>query len=725
MKTVFTFMKYAVYSLLIFLFLLIGGLLSYYHFQYESPASLSEKSQIELSRFNPETEPEKPFILLPVPRQIELTSGSYILPESIHFNAPETKRELINKLFEQQFGLPTAQSGPTSVRFTFRQDLPQQGYSLTVDEKGVDIYYSDDTGLFYSIVTLAQIAEQTENVLPGLTITDWPDLAVRGAMLDISRDKIPTMESLFETIDFLAELKYNHLQLYVEGFSFDYPSFNHLWEKSETPISGEEIQLLDQYAAERFIDLVPNQNSLGHMSAWLETDEFADLAECPNGFKLLGLLDYKSTLDVSDPRSMDLVQQMTNDMLPHFSSKYYNANLDEPFELGKCKNQELAKEIGVGQLYIDYTNHLNDFVKNNHEKQMMMWGDIVAKNPEIIPQIPDDVILLEWGYEDIHPFMERSRKYQEAGLEYMVCPGTSSWTTITGRTENMKTNISNAVESAIAHNAKGMLLTDWGDSGHWQYWPVSFAPFLYGSALSWNFESKNQLPFTSYLNKMVFRDRAEIMGDIVLDLGRYNQFEEYQMPNMTTTMQVFMFGVLDKVMMDSILNTLERGLLDLIHYEGDLKNKVEQRFENPKPYNYQAIIDYTGALEDLMADTDMTRPDAGLIIDEFTNGIRMIHLGAKTKQYILYKRENSVAQNIKLLQQIRELNKNVIDEHRRLWLARNRSGGLDRSLQALHDLQDQIEHELNVVNRNTFSRFLTYQGEKLLAAAASIYVKFQ
>ena len=724
-KITVRFLKYTAIALFGIIVFSIAGLLIYYHLQYTPPPPLTEISEFEFGSSIAAEEPEYPFILIPVPQQMEFTSGTYSLPETIHFSSSEGKRDVISGILERQSGLSVTRTGPVSVRFAANYNLPDQGYSLMVSNNGIDIEYADDAGLFYSMVTLADIAEQTGKELPGMSITDWPDLPVRGAMLDISRDKIPTMETLYEIIDFLAGLKYNHLQLYVEGFSFDYPSFRHLWDESETPVSGEEIQELDRYAAENFIDLVPNQNSLGHMNAWLETDEFADLAECPDGYQLLGLLDFKSTLDVSDPRSMELVQQMTDDMLPHFSSEYYNANLDEPFELGQCKTLELAEQVGVGQLYIDFVKELNDYVTEHHGRQMMMWGDIVAKHPGIIPQIPDEVILLEWGYEDIHPFANRAENYHETGLEYMVCPGTSSWTTITGRTDNMKANISGAVESAITYNAKGMLLTDWGDFGHWQYWPVSYAPLVYGSALSWNYESKNRMPFTNYLNRRVFRDHSEIMGDLVLDLGRYNRFEEYKMLNMTTTMQVFLFGILDKVIMESILDIMIPRLFDMVHYEEDLVEKVSQRFENPSPYDYQSILAYTGLLKDMLSDTDMDRPDASLIIDEFTNAVRMIHLGAMTKQYILHKRENSATRNVELLQQMAELNKVVVEEHERLWLARNRSGGLDRSLQALHNLGDQIERERQVMNRNAFSRFFILQGEKLVSAAASIYIKLQ
>jgi len=93
-----------------------------------------------------------------------------------------------------------------------------------------------------------------------------------------------------------------------------------------------------------FIDFVPNQNSLGHMMAWLATDQFKDLAECPSGYKIMGLMNMKGTIDPVDPRSIGLVTKMTDDLLPNFTSPNFNVNLDEPFELGKGKARKLASK---------------------------------------------------------------------------------------------------------------------------------------------------------------------------------------------------------------------------------------------------------------------------------------------------------------------------------------------------------------------------------------------
>src|SRR5690606_11763612 len=116
--------------------------------------------------------------------------------------------------------------------------------------------------VFYGAVTLIQLLEQAGASLPCLRISDRPDFVDRGVMLDVSRDKVPTMETLYRLVDRLASWKINQLQLYTEH-TFAYRHHPEVWAKA-SPLTGEEILRLDAYCRERFIELVPNQNSFGH-----------------------------------------------------------------------------------------------------------------------------------------------------------------------------------------------------------------------------------------------------------------------------------------------------------------------------------------------------------------------------------------------------------------------------------------------------------------------------
>src|SRR5205807_1253894 len=69
-------------------------------------------------------------------------------------------------------------------------------------------------------------------------------------------------------------------------------------------------------------------------------------------------------------------------------------------------------------------------------REMLMWGDMIAGEGELLRQLPAGVTVCEWGYDDWHPFDERTALLAECGVPFWVAPGTSSWLTILGRTTN-------------------------------------------------------------------------------------------------------------------------------------------------------------------------------------------------------------------------------------------------------------------------------------------------
>ena len=65
--------------------------------------------------------------------------------------------------------------------------LPSEGYRLTVGAAAIDITAADEGGLLYGFVTLAQLIFNYEGVLPAVTVTDYPETAYRGLMVDVAR----------------------------------------------------------------------------------------------------------------------------------------------------------------------------------------------------------------------------------------------------------------------------------------------------------------------------------------------------------------------------------------------------------------------------------------------------------------------------------------------------------------------------------------------------------
>ena len=85
-----------------------------------------------------------------------------------------------------------------------------QAYRLRVTPSDIVLEAMDEAGFFYAAVTLAKLIEFGQGRLACCVIDDAPDFPVRGVMLDVSRDKVPTMATLYRLVDRLAELKINH-----------------------------------------------------------------------------------------------------------------------------------------------------------------------------------------------------------------------------------------------------------------------------------------------------------------------------------------------------------------------------------------------------------------------------------------------------------------------------------------------------------------------------------
>jgi hypothetical protein len=387
-----------------------------------------------------------------------------------------------------------------------------QGYRLRVGPERAVIEAKDPAGAFYGRATLAQLVRlhAATGALPAVTIEDDPDFTERGVMLDVSRDKVPRMETLYRLVDELASWKINRLQLYMEH-TFAYRAHPDVWANA-SPFTGDEIEALDRYCRDRFIELVPNQNSFGHMERWLRLPAYASLAEVaePQG-------DYMSLCPV-DPRAIDLLAGLYDELLPHFASTSVNVGCDETIDLGKGRSHEAVEKRGVGRVYLEFLEKIHALVAARGHR-MQFWGDIVLEHPEMIPELPKDALALNWGYEADHPFDDEGAQFAAAGIGYHVVPGTSSWLSLGGRTHNALGNLAAAARSGRAHGAGGMMITDWGDLGHWQPLPVSYLGLAYGAAVAWGAERNHDLDVAAALDAHVFRDGASVLGRIAYDLG--------------------------------------------------------------------------------------------------------------------------------------------------------------------------------------------------------------
>ncbi|QAY65794.1 beta-N-acetylhexosaminidase [Paenibacillus protaetiae] len=564
----------------------------------------------------------------------------------------------------------------------YREVLHPQGYVLEWNADGLRLAASTVQGLHYALITVQQMMDGQQGQWAHCVIEDEPAFPVRGVMLDIGRNKIPKMETLFAFIDRLSALKINHLQLYMEGYSFEYPQYAALFPEA-TPLTAAEYRELDAYAASRFIDLVPSQNCLGHMWPWLSKPEFRELAEHPDGmptpfpFKMP-----PTTLNPVDARSSALAEELFGELLPNFSSGYVNLNMDEPFGLGTGASKPRADEIGVGGLYMEYAEQMFAIARR-HGKKPLMWGDVLTHHPELVKQLPADVTVLHWNYDAPIPYEPHCKMLHEHAVRYYVCPGTSSWSSLSGRTDNMLANIADAAKNGKAYGAAGLVVADWGDAGHWQVPSVSYPGYAYAAAVSWQTEAnlERMEPLEHHVSHRMLQDRSGKGGGLLLKLGRYYHLERCTIENNTYTSFLLNHGL-------SSLEQLEQDTAMLPRI-AKLLGGVGTPFQ--LDYRYEELASWVRACQEEVLGLDLAGADADTVTDELLNTLRLIHHGARLHRYIHMQHSIDPQAEMLELGELQSELQTIGKEFERLWLARNREGGLASSTAAFRKLLQQYE----------------------------------
>ena len=618
---------------------------------------------------------EKLKLLFPIPKHLNVKKGSLSLSDEIWIVINNQSTSIFShaQYLQKKLSIHGIKSNITASRANLpKKDLiffnfsinelleHSEGYSLTINKEEIQINGDDKQGLFYGLITFSQILDlSNRHELPCLEIRDWPDFPFRGVMLDVSRDKVPTMETLLNLIDLLSTLKINQFQLYMEH-TFAYSGHEIVWREA-SPFTGEEILVLDKFCKDRYIELIPNQNSFGHFHRWLSHEPYRNLAECPEGFDHPFSLEKEPfSLNPIDSHVIDLLEDLYDQLLPHFSSNNFNVGLDETFDLGEGQSAEACNERGKSTIYLEFLLKIYDLVRKRGKK-MHFWADIIFEHPELIPKIPKEVIPLIWGYEASHPFDMLTKEMNRIGLHYYVCPGTSSWNSITGRTDNALANLCNAGIHGHKNNAIGYLITDWGDHGHLQPLPFSYLGYLIGSGIAWNVSSTSILKkklISDLLDVHVFQDSAGVMGKLAYDLGNIYTKVDFNPPNNSSLFLILLFSEIE-------------------YSEMVLKNLTIESLQEANKLIGHTIKSIDNA--------NMVREDAELVKQEFqwaanvlnfacNLGMARFRLGTiEPLSEIPEERRNELKKTLQ----------NLIEQHRMIWLNRNRPGGLSDSVNRL------------------------------------------
>ena len=483
--------------------------------------------------------------LLPAVRSLQRRKGLLHLPRVVPIQfepgLPKNIARIVTRRLQKAAKVvrfePAAKHGNQNtpalrVIRTELKPIHDEVYELIISNSGVKIHFRTEGGLHAAVATLRQLLREHGRQLPCLTIRDWPDFPRRGVMLDISRGRVPKLETLLDLAEHLADFKINELQLYIEH-TFAYRRYRTVW-RDWSALTGAQIRKLAARCRELGIDLVPNQNSFGHLREFLAHPPLKKLSEvaAPYASDTGDFVRYPSTLAPNYSGTLPFLRGLYDELLPNFSSRFFNVGCDETWDLGRGRSKALCTRLGKGRVYFEFVKKIHHEA-TKRGKTMMFWGDIILRYPKLIRELPKDLIALNWGYEAAHPFDRESAKFARSKIPFYICPGTSTWMTLIGRHDNAFANLRAAARAGRKYGAIGYLITDWGDGGHPQPLAASWLPFIFGASLAWNEMGYDERKLVPVSSREVFRDNSGNIASAALALGLAHRKFGYRETNQT------------------------------------------------------------------------------------------------------------------------------------------------------------------------------------------------
>ena len=363
--------------------------------------------------------------------------------------------------------------GPNRDSLPGREINPQE-YDISIVKNDVIIMAPTPQGLFYGAQSLKQLIRHqllTENNLniPCYNIFDYPSLEYRGWMDDISRGPIPTTDFIKEQIRRLAEYKFNFFNLYTE----------HLFKLDEYPdiaptdgLTTEEIQELTEYAKDYYIEFIGNQQCFAHAEKTLDNPFYDDIR------------DTRFNFNPGVEETYEFLETLLGETAQAYESKYFNINCDETEGLGNGKAKSYVDSLGSENAYCQHINKVYDILQK-YDKDVMMWGDILAKNPEMIKQLPEDIQFIVWSYGGRDSFDEMIAPFKNSGHTFWIAPGASCWASSFPYIDNYIKNIAHFNRDGYKNGAKGVINTAWDDYGETMF-NSTWHAMVWCAETSWN-----------------------------------------------------------------------------------------------------------------------------------------------------------------------------------------------------------------------------------------------
>ena len=371
-----------------------------------------------------------------------------------------------------------------------------EGYVLLADEQGIIISANSAAGLYYGVQTLRQLIypAKTGCAIRGVNIKDWPAMRYRWQQDDWNRGPVPTLDYAKNQVKIISEYKMNGYSIYSEN----------LYESKKHPvindyggiITAPEIAELIAYAKQFHVEIIPQQQTFGHLHYILRQERYANLGEKHGG----------QILSPMEPGSYSFIGEYLSEIVPMFESQFFHIGCDETFELGRGKSKELVERTSHADVYLGHLNKVAA-LPALAEKNLLFWGEIAVANPEKLDLLPQNVIAVAWDYLPRDSYEYFLKPYAEKKIPTFVAPSAFYGGRVFPDYLSHLKNIHNFVRDGQRFGSLGMINTTWDDLGE-DLFDMGWYGVLYGAACSWQSVESSEKQFRDAFDWAFYRNNA-------------------------------------------------------------------------------------------------------------------------------------------------------------------------------------------------------------------------
>lgn len=373
--------------------------------------------------------------IVPHPASIEvLDNGAFLLDGSaaVVYSGDGTRNsaDFLQDYLKEHYDVTLRKWGSRKIELRIVEDSSavEGAYSLSVGPRRIVVEGKNEPGLFYGVQTLLQllpVGERADSVgkkilVPAVKIEDAPAFAYRGMHLDVARHFMP-VEFVRRYIDYLAMHKMNHFHWHLtddQGWRIEskkHPRLNEVGSYRDATIIGiypgtdidstryggyykvEELKEIVEYAARRYITIVPEIDLPGHCMAVLATYPHFG-TEDNAGVKTAhtwGIFNKLNNVLAPSDEVFAFLEDVFNELMDIFPGPYIHMGADEcahKWWRNSPKTQKFMKENGIEDedgLQKYFAARVSEVIKARG-RVAVGWDELVDHG------LPEDVAVMVW-----------------------------------------------------------------------------------------------------------------------------------------------------------------------------------------------------------------------------------------------------------------------------------------------------------------------------------------